>query len=98
MSLKIGSRLYSATCDAEVIVIAVSATDATVTCGGVPMASSATPSKVASSEAGGAVIGKRYESIDHGLELLVTKAGTGTLAVDGVPMTVKDPKRLPASD
>jgi hypothetical protein len=46
---------------------------------------------------GGAVMGKRYID-ENGAELLVTKAGAGTLAVGDTPMSLKEAKPLPASD
>jgi hypothetical protein len=51
-----------------------------------------------SSFAGGSLIGKRFAQPDDGVELLVTKAGAGTLAVDGVPLPLKTAKPLPSSD
>jgi hypothetical protein len=48
--------------------------------------------------AGGSLLGKRHADPDGVLELLVTKAGNGTLAVDGNPIPLKDAKPLPSSD
>jgi hypothetical protein len=48
--------------------------------------------------AGGSLIGKRFADPDSGLELLVTKAGEGTLAVDGISIPPKEAKPLPSSD
>jgi hypothetical protein len=48
--------------------------------------------------AGGSLIGKRFADPESGLELLVTKAGTGTLAIDGVALPLKEAKPLPSSD
>ena len=43
------------------------------------------------------VMGKRY--IDAtGAEVLVTKAGAGTLTVGSTPLVLKEAKPLPASD
>jgi hypothetical protein len=44
------------------------------------------------------VIGKRFADSESGLELLVTKAGEGSLAVDGITIPLKVAKPLPASD
>ena len=49
-------------------------------------------------QAGGSELGKRYANEDLGLELLVTKAGEGSLGVDGKPLELKQPKNLPTSD
>jgi len=43
-------------------------------------------------------VGKRYSDDVSGLELLVSKAGKGTLTVDGRVMALKETKALPASD
>ncbi|MEY2433989.1 MAG: hypothetical protein QOC92_3714 [Acidimicrobiaceae bacterium] len=96
---KIGTRLYSATCDAEVIVVRAPSTDVEITCGGAPMTQEADPSRgVASGSGDGAPLGKRFEDADTGLELLITKGGAGQLALDGRLLVQKEPKRLPASD
>jgi hypothetical protein len=100
--LKAGSRWVSAVDDTEVIVVkAAGSSGLTLECGGHPMlpAGAAKPAEVSldSSFAGGTAIGKRFEH-DSGLEVLATKAGVGSLCVDGVPLALKDAKPLPASD
>lgn len=48
---------------------------------------------------GGALLGKRYTSLrDERLEVLVTKAGSGTLGDGQSPLVVKATKPMPASD
>jgi len=47
---------------------------------------------------GGAVMGKRYIDATGQIELLCVKPGKGSLAVDGVALTLKEAKPLPASD
>ena len=42
-------------------------------------------------------MGKRYVD-DGGAEVLVTKAGAGTLSVGSTPLSLKEAKPLPASD
>ena len=42
-------------------------------------------------------MGKRYVDAD-GSEILVTKAGKGTLSIGSTPLQVKEAKPLPASD
>jgi hypothetical protein len=46
----------------------------------------------------GTQVGKRYADDDLGIELLCTRPGVGTLAVNGNPLPLKDSKPLPASD
>jgi hypothetical protein len=47
--------------------------------------------------ADGNLMGKRYVD-ENGAEVLVTKAGKGTLSVGTTPLTIKEAKPLPASD
>ena len=42
-------------------------------------------------------MGKRYVD-EGGAEVLVTKAGAGTLSVGTTPLSLKEAKPLPASD
>ena len=56
------------------------------------------PRKLDPSFASGSLIGKRFADADSGLELLVTKAGAGTLTLDGVAIPLKEAKPLPSSD
>jgi hypothetical protein len=100
--LKAGTRLKSAVCNTEVIVVKAPAGDVAVTCGGAPMVlagedvgEKGTPAADASS---GTALGKRYVNADESLEILCTKAGDGSLAVEGEALTLKEAKPLPASD
>jgi hypothetical protein len=43
-------------------------------------------------------MGKRYANEELGLELLCTRSGQGTIAVNGLPLTQMAPKKLPSSD
>ena len=45
----------------------------------------------------GTLMGKRYVD-DTGAEVLVTKAGKGTLSIGSTPLSLKEAKPLPASD
>ncbi|HEY7050852.1 MAG TPA: hypothetical protein VH496_01780 [Mycobacterium sp.] len=99
--IKTGTRLKSQVCDTEVIVIKPGDGLADLRAGGTPMAEIGTD---ASSDAvldpkfaDGTVMGKRYVD-DTGAEVLVTKAGAGTLSIGDVPMSLKEAKPLPASD
>ena len=44
------------------------------------------------------VLGKRYECSECDAQILVTKAGDGSLECHGQPMTILAPKPLPSSD
>ncbi len=46
---------------------------------------------------GGTLMGKRYVD-DGGAEVLVTKAGAGSLSIGTTPLEIKEAKPLPASD
>jgi hypothetical protein len=102
MDLKPGTRWASQVCDTEVIVVRTAAQPVTLQCGGHPMAPVGTDQSpdlaLDPSLAGGSLIGKRFADPESGLELLVTKAGAGTLAVDGVALPLKEAKPLPSSD
>jgi hypothetical protein len=102
MPLKVGSRLRSAVCSTEVMVVAAPKDDIDLTCGGSPMVAPGTDVPEGGAPAAGAdtgtQLGKRYNSEALGLELLVTKAGKGTLAANGEELPIKEAKKLPASD
>jgi hypothetical protein len=101
MPLKVGSRLRSAVCTTEVMVVRAPADDVELTCGGAPMAApDAVPEGLTIDPelAGGSQLGKRYADEELGLEVLVTKAGDGTLCVNGTVLPIKGAKGLPASD
>jgi hypothetical protein len=46
----------------------------------------------------GTLMGKRYVDAAGTFELLCVKPGKGNLSVDGVALTIRDAKPLPASD
>lgn len=103
MQIKLGQRLRSAGSPVEVIVIRAAADEADLTCGGLPMVGSGTDVTGTGSGSAGdggrrAQLGKRYVSERGDLELLCVKGGAGELAVDGVPLSLKESKPLPASD
>ena len=96
--MKPGTRLKSATCDTEVMVIRTAG--GMIECGGAPMAE-AKPAELAPLNpdfAAGTLMGKRYVDADGQYELLCVKPGKGSLSVDGVALVTKDAKPLPASD
>ncbi len=96
--MKSGSKLKSATCDTEVMVI--KAGDIVVTCGGAPMAAErpAERAPLDPSFSAGTKLGKRYVDAGATMEFLCVKPGQGSLAVDGVALVTKDAKPLPSSD
>lgn len=96
--MKAGSKLKSAACDTEVMVIKGS--DAVVECGGAPMAPErpATRAAINPAFAEGTKMGKRYVDAAASVELLCVKAGQGSLAIAGVALQPKDAKPLPSSD
>ena len=100
--LKSGMRLKSAVCDTELMVIrAPAGIDVELCCGGTSMLSGAETTGAAQLDpavAGGTLIGKRYVDAQERFELLCTKAGAGSLVIDGVALAVKIAKALPSSD
>ncbi len=96
--MKPGTRLKSAACDTEVMVIKTGGGQ--IECGGAAMAE-AKPAEAAplgADHSNGTLMGKRYVDADGKYELLCVKPGKGSLSVDGVALSVKDAKPLPASD
>jgi hypothetical protein len=107
MKLKPGMRLRSTVCDTRFVVLRAPATDVELTCGGAPVAPDEAETEFAapgatSDDAGpgpeGTQLGKRYEDPAAGLEVLATRGGTGTLAIEGRALQVKAPAKLPSSD
>jgi len=96
--MKPGTKLKSAVCDTEVMVIR--GADADVECGGAPMVEQ-TPAErrpIDSKFAAGTRIGKRYVDAAGKIELLCVKPGQGSLSLAGVALQIKDAKPLPSSD
>jgi hypothetical protein len=102
MQLKPGTRLRSAVCSTEVVVVRAPATTVELECGGAPMIPSTNDRPAGASldpaRADGTLIGKRYVDDALGLELLCTKPGDGSLTIGGVALALKDAKPLPSSD
>ncbi len=104
MDLTPGKKLASTVCATEVIIVRPPTEAIVVECGGAPMV----PSEEAPAEgdrgtvdgghAEGTLLGKRYVHDASGLELLCTKPGEGSLAVDGATLPLKEAKPLPSSD
>jgi hypothetical protein len=99
-TLRPGDQLASTVCSTRVIVIRAPAQGRPlITCADSPMVSaSGSAAPAAPAPEAGTLIGKRYVNADETVELLCTASGAGELRCDGVPMTRKAPKALPASD
>jgi hypothetical protein len=99
----VGQTLSSVTDTTTVIVVRASGADVEITCGGRPMveAKAGTPVErfpVDPAFARATQLGKRYENTAATIELLCTKGGTSSLAIDGEILAIKSAKPLPASD
>jgi hypothetical protein len=102
-TLRPGDQLASTACSTRVIVIKAPAQGRPrITCAGSPMAPAPIPSAPApgavTETAAGTMLGKRYVDAGDTVELLCIASGVGELSCDGVPMTPKAAKALPASD
>ncbi|BBY46437.1 hypothetical protein [Mycolicibacterium celeriflavum] len=103
--IKNGTRLQSQVCDTQVIVVRSADSLDDLRAGGAPMVPIDTQSDEAKASelsldpdfADGNAMGKRYVD-DNGAEVLVTKAGAGTLSIGSTPLSLKEAKPLPASD
>ncbi|RLQ21122.1 hypothetical protein DWB85_14440 [Seongchinamella sediminis] len=99
--MKAGTRMKSAVCATEVMVIAAPGGEIDVTCGGASMIGSADTAEggtVDAAHADGTLLGKRYVNAAGDLELLCVKPGDGSLAVGGEALVLKEAKALPSSD
>ncbi|ULE31663.1 hypothetical protein [Mycobacterium sp. IDR2000157661] len=102
--IKNGTRLQSQVCDTQVIVVRSADSLEDLRAGGVPMVpidgkdeAKAADASIDPEFSDGNAMGKRYVD-DNGAEVLVTKAGAGTLSIGSTPMSLKEAKPLPASD
>ena len=102
MDLKAGTRLKSAVCDTEVIVVRGPVGEIDLRCGGIPLVmfdvEPPAGATMANGFDGGTLLGKRYADGSTGIEVLCTKAGGGSLSIGDTPLLVKEAKPLPASD
>jgi hypothetical protein len=102
LELLVGKRYRSTACSTEVVVLASPGGDVDLTCGGAPLVQvGGEAGELAAIDpelAGGSLVGKRYTDAAGSVELLCTKAGAGSLALAGVPLSVKAAASLPASD
>ncbi|MCX2930592.1 hypothetical protein ORI20_09915 [Mycobacterium sp. CVI_P3] len=99
--LKSGARLESQVCQTQVIVVKSTEALDELCAGGAPMipVGSAPDGRAALDPArsSGTQMGKRYVA-PGGAEVLVTRAGIGSLTIGDAAMTLKEAKPLPASD
>ena len=97
--IKNGTRLQSQVCDTQVIVVRSADSLDDLRAGGAPMVpiGEDTDSGLTLDDglADGNLMGKRYVDA-NGAEVLVTKAGKGTLSVGSTPLSIKEAKPLPA--
>jgi hypothetical protein len=96
--VKPGTKLKSAVCDAEVMIIRCG--KGIIECGGSAMAETKPEAlgEISADHANGLLMGKRYLDAAGTFELLCVKPGKGSLSVDGTAMIIKEAKPLPASD
>lgn len=98
--VKNGTRLQSQVDDTQVIVVKAADSLDDLRCGGQPMVALGSESYSGAPDPAftdGTVMGKRYVD-ESGAEVLVTKAGSGTLSIGEAPLSLKEAKPLPASD
>lgn len=106
MKLRVGQTLSSPVDTTTVMVVRAPSADIELTCAGVSMRNGKDGGTDGGTEGGaadpaqldGTQLGKRYADDDLGLELLCTKAGAGTLAVNGKAIALRAAKPLPTSD
>ncbi len=95
--LKPGTRLKSAVCDAELMIIKAGGNDK-LTCGGVSLDEPSDRVEGVADKMNGCVIGKRYINTDETIEVLCVKTGEGSLYCNDEELMTKDTKKLPSSD
>jgi hypothetical protein len=98
--VKNGTRLQSQVDDTQVIVVKTADSIDDLRCGGtvmIPLDGEKSAAELDPKFADGTAMGKRYVDAG-GAEVLVTKAGQGTLAIGDEPLSLKEAKPLPASD
>lgn len=102
MKPRTGQTLVSSVDATAVVVVRAPSAEVRITCGGADMVDakqgSVEKGTLDPGQSDGSQLGKRYADEELGIELLVTKPGQGTLAVDGRALLLKGAKPLPASD
>ncbi len=95
--LKPGTRLKSAVCDAEFMIIKAGDGDE-LACGGEAVSDSEERVEGNADKMNGCVIGKRYINAEETIEVLCVKSGEGSLYCNDEELMTKDTKKLPSSD
>ncbi len=95
--MKPGTRLKSAVCDAEIMIIKI-AESVELTCGGQLMSEAPEKTEGDADRMHGCLIGKRYVNAEETIEVLCVKSGDGSLYYEGQELMTKDTKKLPSSD
>jgi hypothetical protein len=103
VAVRPGARFRSTAGTAEIVVVRAPEDDLSLECAGQPMVPADDPG---TAEAGAddldaataVLLGKRYEQVDLGLEVLCVKGGQGPLVANGEPLAIKGSKPLPSSD
>jgi hypothetical protein len=104
VKITLGSRLQSRVCTTQIIVVKAPEADVDLRCGGKPMTDLTEVVDVSAGPVagfdGGTAIGKRYvvSGAPVALELVVTRAGAGSLALGEIPLVEKEASPLPSSD
>ena len=100
VQIKAGTKLFSAVCDTQIMVLRVPADDLDVTCGGLPMQTEEAAEKSSMSGGGGEGrrVGERCGDEAETIEFLCARGGEGNISVNGVALEIKQAKRLPSSD
>jgi hypothetical protein len=99
VNLAPGQRLRSAADATEVIIVRATGADVDLRCGGAPLTAlgEAAAAPLADGFRDGTAVGKRYVDDAGTLEVLVTKAGEGSLSVGPDVLAVMQARALPAS-
>jgi len=99
---KVGTKLKSAVCDAQFILLRGPARAIDLRIGGAAaLMDGQTKLEDAVLDpawAAGSLTGKRYTDEAETIELLCTKGGAGSVSMDGLALGVKQAKQLPSSD
>jgi hypothetical protein len=102
VTVRSGTRLRSAVCDTEIIVVRAQAGEVDLRCGGRPMLPHGSAAAERAVPEPGydqpTLLGKRYTDDADTIEVLCTVAGSSTLSLGERPLSVKGPRPLPASD
>lgn len=101
MKLRVGQALTSAVDGTSVIVTRIPQGDVSLTCGGVEMYAKGSEVPAGLSDPAqmtGTQLGKRYVDEADTIEVLCTKGGDGTLAIDGMALSTREAKALPSTD